>query len=278
MRATSILHIALGIAMLLASSLGFGQSGKAELMWLGQSAFRLTTPSGKVILIDPWLRLNPRTPAEYKNLEKLGKVDLILVTHGHLDHIADAPALALMHNARVFAPGDLNQTLTVLNVLPPELAPRMNKSGTVTPFADVPALKITAVHAEHSSLYVWKNPASGKDEVHVGGEPVGFIIELENGQKVYHMGDTGLFGDMKFIGDYYKPDVLLIPIGGNFTMGPADAAYATREWIRPRLAIPMHYGTNPLARGTPQEFLDALGKSGSTSKVLVLQPGDKTEF
>jgi L-ascorbate metabolism protein UlaG (beta-lactamase superfamily) len=264
------------LALLCASSLGFAQSPQAELLWLGQSAFRLTTPSGKVILIDPWLRLNPSTPAQYKDLEKLGKVDLILVTHGHFDHIADAPALAMMHKARVFAPGDLNQTLTVLNVLPPELAPRMNKSGTVAPFPDVPGFRITAVHAEHSSLFVWKNPATSKDEVHVGGEPVGFIIELENGVKIYHMGDTGLFGDMKFIGEYYKPDVLLIPIGGNFTMGPADAAYATREWIRPKVVIPMHYGTNPLAKGTPQEYQQALGQSAS--KVLVLRPGEKTEF
>ena len=153
----------------------------------------------------PAAGVNPLTPAEYKDLEKLGKVDLILVTHGHFDHIADAPALAMLHKARVFSPGDLNQTLTVLKVLPPELAPRMNKSGSVTPFADAPKIKITAVRAEHSSAYVWRNPASNADEVHVGGEPVGFIIELEDGQKIYHMGDTGLFGDMKFIGEYYKP-------------------------------------------------------------------------
>lgn len=250
--------------------------GQAELLWLGQAAFRLTTPSGKVIVIDPWLRPNPKTPAEYKDLANLGKVDLILVTHGHFDHIADAPALALMHKARVYAPGDLNQTLNVLGVLPPELTPRMNKSGTVTPFADVPGLKITMVKAEHSSLYVWKNPATGKDETHVGGEPVGFIIELENGQRIYHMGDTGLFGDMKFIGEYYKPDVLLIPIGGNFTTGPADAAYATREWLKPRFAIPMHYGTNPLNQGTPQQYQQALGQTAT--KVVPLQPGEKFSF
>ncbi len=246
-------------------------------MWLGQSAFRLTTPSGKVIVIDPWLRTNPKTPEDYRNLDNLGKVDLILVTHGHFDHIADAPALALMHQARVFAPGDLNQTLTVLKVLPPELAPRMNKGGTVTPFADVPKLKVTAVHAEHSSLYVWKNPATGQDEVHVGGEPVGFMIEMENGQKIYHTGDTGLFGDMKFIGEYYRPDVLLIPIGGNFTMDPVDAAHATREWIKPKLVVPMHFGTNPLARGTLTEFEQAMGKDGPT-RVLPLTPGIAVQF
>jgi L-ascorbate metabolism protein UlaG (beta-lactamase superfamily) len=259
--------------MLLAGCSSVPLSGKTELLWLGQSAFRLTTPSGKVIVIDPWLKPNPKTPAEYKDLAKLGKVDLILVSHGHADHIADAPELALLNKARVIAPGDLNQTLATLGVLPPELLPRMNKSGTLTPFPDVPGLKITEVKAEHSSLYVWKNPETNKSEVHVGGEPVGFIIELENGVKIYHMGDTGLFMDMKFIGEYYKPDVLLIPIGGNFTMGPVEAAYATREWIKPKLAIPMHYGSNPLGKGTPQEYQQALGQSAT--RVLVMQPGDK---
>ena len=266
----------LACSLLLGTSAQAQAQGQAELLWLGQAAFRLTTPSGKVIVIDPWLRPNPKTPAEYKDLANLGKVDLILVTHGHFDHIADAPALALMHKARVYAPGDLNQTLNVLGVLPPELTPRMNKSGTVTPFADVPGLKITMVKAEHSSLYVWKNPTTGKDETHVGGEPVGFIIELENGQRIYHMGDTGLFGDMKFIGEYYKPDVLLIPIGGNFTTGPAEAAYATREWLKPRFAIPMHYGTNPLNQGTPQQYQQALGQTAT--KVVPLQPGEKFSF
>jgi len=249
---------------------------KAELLWLGQSTFRLTTPSGKVIVTDPWLRPNPKTPAEYKDLSKLGKVDLILVTHGHGDHIADAPDLALMNKARVIAPGDLNMVLNTLGVLPPELTPRMNKSGTIVPFPDVPGLKITMVKAEHSSLYAWKNPQTGKVESHYGGEPVGFIIELENGQKIYHMGDTGLFGDMKFIGEYYKPDVLLIPIGGNFTTAPADAAYATREFIKPRFAIPMHYGTNPLNRGTPQQYMQALGQT--PTKVIPLEPGGKFSF
>ncbi len=249
---------------------------KAELLWLGQSAFRLTTPSGKVIVTDPWLRPNPKTPAEYKDLGKLGKVDLILVTHGHGDHIADAPDLALMNKARVIAPGDLNMVLNTLGVLPPELTPRMNKSGTIVPFPDVPGLKITMVKAEHSSLFAWKNPQTGKIESHYGGEPVGFIIELENGQKIYHMGDTGLFGDMKFIGEYYKPDVLLIPIGGNFTTAPADAAYTTREFLKPRFAIPMHYGTNPLNRGTPQQYVDALGQTAT--KVIPLEPGEKFSF
>lgn len=276
MALTRYLLTSLCVAWMALATNAQAQAHKAELLWLGQAAFKLTTVSGKVIVIDPWLKANPLTPAEYKDWANLGKIDLILVTHGHGDHIADAPGLALLNKARVFAPGDLNQTLAVLKVLPPELAPRMNKGGTVTPFADQPAIKITAVKAEHSSVYVWKNPATGSDETHVGGEPVGFIIELENGLKIYHMGDTGLFGDMKFIGDYYRPDVLLIPIGGNFTMNPADAAYATREWIRPKMAIPMHYGANPLGKGTPAEFIEALGKVAT--EVRAMKPGEKIQF
>lgn len=273
-----LLTLLTGLLTTLLATDSLAQSlGKAELLWLGQAAFRLTTPGGKVLMIDPWLRLNPRTPTEYKDLDQLGKVDLILVTHGHFDHIADAPALALKHKARVYAPGDLNQTLTVLKVLPAELAPRMNKSGTVVPFPDTPRLKITAVRAEHSSVYVWRNPTSNQDEVHPGGEPVGFIVELENGLRVWHMGDTGLFADMKFIAEYYRPDVVLIPIGGNFTMDPADAAFAIREWIKPKVVIPMHYGTNPLARGTLPEFEQALGPVPGL-RLLPLKPGDKAEL
>ncbi|MBS0337801.1 MAG: metal-dependent hydrolase, partial [Proteobacteria bacterium] len=219
-------RIALFAALLVAAGCAFAQAGKVEVQWLGQAAFRITTPGGKVIVTDPWLLKNPITPPEYKKLEALGKVDLLLVTHGHWDHIADAPALARLNNIPMWGPGDLNMALTTLGVLPPAQLPRFNKSGRIAP---LPGIKVTAVHAEHSSVYVWNNPATGKDETHPGGEPVGYIIELENGFRIYHMGDTGVFGDMKFIAEYYKPDLVLMPIGGHFTMDPADAAYATRE-------------------------------------------------
>jgi L-ascorbate metabolism protein UlaG (beta-lactamase superfamily) len=273
------LLLALVVAALLAACAQSPQSppstsgGKTEVLWLGQSAFRITTPGGKVIVTDPWLKLNPLTPAAYKNLEALGKVDVLLVTHGHFDHFADAPALALLNQVPMYAPGDMNQTVGVLGILPPNLVPRFNKSGTINP---VPGIKVTAVHAEHSSVIVWKNPATGKDEVHPGGEPVGYIIELENGFRIYHMGDTGLFADMRFIADYYKPDLVLMPIGGHFTMDPVDAAYATREWLKPRAVIPMHYGANPLGKGTPDEYIRALGST--STRVLALKPGEKAIF
>jgi L-ascorbate metabolism protein UlaG (beta-lactamase superfamily) len=248
--------------------------GKTQVQWLGQATTKITTPGGKVIVIDPWLTTNPKTPDQFKKIESLGKVDLILVTHGHNDHFADAPALAKLNNAPVYGPAGLMQSVITLGILPPELSQRFGKGGTVTPIG--PEIKITAIHAEHSSELVWRNPASSKDETHVGGEPVGYIIELENGFKIYHMGDTGLFGDMAFIGQYYKPDLILIPIGGHFVMHPKEAAVATKDFIKPKFAIPIHYGTTPVLKGTPAEYIKALGSS--STKVFPINPGDKLEF
>lgn len=246
---------------------------QTEVLWLGQAAFRITSPGGKVIVVDPWLLKNPLTPPHYKSLEALGKVDVLLVTHAHGDHIGDAPALAKLNNIRLWGAGDLNMALNTLGVLPAAQLPRFGVGGRVVP---APGIKVTATKANHSSVYVWTNPATGKPETHPAGEPVGFIIELENGFKIWHMGDTGVFGDMKWIAEYYKPDLVLIPIGGHFTMDPADAAYALRELVRPKYAIPMHYGANPLGKGTPQELAKALGNAPVS--VLPLKPGEAARF
>jgi L-ascorbate metabolism protein UlaG (beta-lactamase superfamily) len=248
--------------------------GQVSVQWLGHAAFKITSVSGKVILIDPFITKNPKLTAEQKDLSRLGKVDLILVTHAHGDHVGDGPALARQHNAPLYGPAGLNDTLVVLDELPGELSPRFNKGGVITPLGE--GIKITMTRAEHSSEYKWTNPKTGQSEVHVGGEPAGFIIELENGFKVYHMGDTGLFGDMGFIGTYYRPDLALIPVGGHFVLSPKDAAYATRHYLKPKYAIPMHYGTNPNLKGTPEEYIAALGKS--TTRVLNLKFGEVVKF
>lgn len=249
-------------------------AGKTELYWFGQAGFKIKTPGGKTIVIDPWLTAGPKTPAPYKtDLSALGKVDLLLVTHAHLDHIGDAPAIAKAQNTVLYGPGDMMTPLNTLGVLPPNLTHRFNKSGSVTP---LPGIKVTAVKAEHSSLLVVNNPTTGKPESHPAGEAMGYIIQLENGFKIWHMGDTGLFGDMKFIYDHYKPDLVLIPIGGNFTMDPQDAAFAMKNWVPAKNVIPIHYGSNPLAKGTAAEFLEAM--KGSASKITVITEGQTAEF
>ena len=269
---SQFLFLMLSLTAALWGSIAQAQTG-TSVQWLGQAAFKITSPAGKVIVIDPWLKANPLAPAEFKNLSALGKPDVLLVTHGHGDHLGDAPELAQMHQVPIYAPGDLNATLVTLGVLPPNLAPRFNKSGTVEP---APGIRVTAVHAEHSSNFIWKNPRSGLNESHPGGEPVGFIITLENGYTIWHMGDTGLFGDMSFIAKYHRPDLVLMPIGGNFTMGPDEAAYAAKELIQAKDVIPMHYGANPAAKGTPEPWAKQL--QDSPIKAHVMRPGQTLHF
>jgi L-ascorbate metabolism protein UlaG (beta-lactamase superfamily) len=268
-----VLIVALAVA--LSSSMLFAQSGKVEVHWLGQAAFKLTTPTGKVIVLDPFLTQNPKTPADYKDLAKLGNVDLILITHGHGDHVGDVKDLAARNSgAKVYGPAGLIATLTDLGWIKPDQGVRFGKGGKVQPLG--PQITITQVRAEHSSEVTVTDPETKKSTTYPGGEPADFIIEMENGFKIYHMGDTGLFGDMKLIADYYKPDLILMPIGGHFVMDPQDAAYATKEWLKPKFVIPMHYGTFPVLKGTPQEYMAALGQT--STKVFPINPGDKIEF
>jgi len=248
--------------------------GNTELLWLGQAGFRIKSPTGKMILIDPWITGGPKTPPIYKNdLAAIGPIDLLLVTHAHVDHLGDAPTLAKMNNTKLYGPADMVTPLTTLGILPADLGYRFNKTGRITP---LPGIKVTAVQAEHSSLLVWKNPVTEKMESHPAGEPMGYIIELENGFKIWHMGDTGLFSDMKFISEHYKPDLVLIPIGGNFTMAPDDAAFALRTWIKPKMVIPMHYNSNPMTKGTLAEFQEAM--KGSSIKVIPMTEGQTVQM
>jgi L-ascorbate metabolism protein UlaG (beta-lactamase superfamily) len=266
----------LALVLLCSAALAGAQTpGKTEVLWLGQSAMRITSPGGKVIVLDPYLSQNPKTPPNFKNPASLGKVDVILVSHAHGDHVGDAYDLAKLHNVPMWGPAGMNDTVVKLGILPANLAPRFGKGGTIAPWGPS-GPRITAVHAEHSSELTWKNPATGKDEVHVGGEPQGFIIQLENGFTIWHMGDTGVFGDMRLIAEMYHPDLVLIPIGGHFVMNPADAAMVTREWIKPKFALPVHYGTIPQLAGTPAQFKAALGNS--PVQMLVMDPGQKVEF
>jgi L-ascorbate metabolism protein UlaG (beta-lactamase superfamily) len=270
----TFLKLAGAATFVLAAGPARAQGGKVEVLWLGQAATRITTPTGKVIVIDPFLTQNPKTPDRFKNLDALGKVDLVLVTHGHMDHTADVADLAKRTGAKVLANSGLGSTMVSLGWVEAEQAVRFNKGGTVTPAG--PQVKITQVRAEHSSEVTVTDPQTKKTTIHPGGDPVGFVLELENGFKLYHMGDTGIFGDMRFIGEYYKPDLVLIPIGGHFVMSPQDAAYATREMLRPKYALPIHYGTSPVLKGTPQEYQSALGQAAT--KVFPINPGETLTF
>lgn len=245
-----------------------------EIQWFGQSAFKITTPGGKVILIDPFITQNPKTPEDLKDLSNLKQVDLILVTHGHGDHVGDTAAISKGYGAKVAMNADMGHTFAALGWVPYDRLIRFNKSGPITPLGD--GIRITMVHAEHSSEVVHTDPASKEKSVHPGGEPCGYIIELENGFTIYHAGDTGVFSDMAFIGEYYKPDLALLPIGGHFTMDPDHAAFAIRNYLKSKTVVPMHYGTFGLLKGTPDQLKKSL--AGFSTDIIEMQPGDVRTF
>jgi L-ascorbate metabolism protein UlaG (beta-lactamase superfamily) len=255
---------------------GLASAQQVEVLWLGHSAFRITSTTGKVIVIDPFLKKNPRTPAKYKDLAALGKVDLILVTHGHPDHVSDLPELASLTGAIVVTPYELGNNLVALGLVQAPKLVAMNKGGTATPIG--PAIKVHMVPAEHSSsvdVAVMKPESTGIKYVE-GGVAVGYVIEFENGFRIYHSGDTDVFGDMALISRFLKPDLALVCIGGYFTMDPERAAFALREYLRPKQVIPMHFGTFPAINRTPAELKAALGDA--PIKVLDVKPGDALKF
>ncbi|GCE46760.1 L-ascorbate metabolism protein UlaG (beta-lactamase superfamily) [Thermosporothrix hazakensis] len=226
----------------------------AKITWLGHATFKITTPSNKVILIDPWLEHNPACPAEARKFEHL---DLILATHGHSDHIGDAVATAKQYKPQVIAIVELANWLSSKGV---ENTIGINKGGSVV----IDNITISMTHALHTS---------GLEDGSYGGEPAGYVIELENGLKIYHAGDTMPFTDMQIIRELYAPDIAMLPIGDFFTMGPRGAALATRL-LGVKHVIPMHYATFPVLRGTPAELREELGKLGLDQvEVIEMKPG-----
>ena len=226
------------------------------ITWLGHSAFRLRTPGGKELLFDPWYTGNPLFPPAARPRT----ADLILISHGHSDHITDAAATAKQTGATVVGIWEVTSWLGSKGVQ--HLEP-MNKGGTIS----AKGLHITMTDARHSSSF------DDNGMVYLG-EAAGFIVKLENGQTIYYAGDTSLFGDMKLIGELYKPDIAFLPIGDRFTMDPTAAAKAC-EFLGVRQVVPMHWGTFPLLTGTPAMLKAALGSRGV--QVLELKPGETAE-
>ncbi len=219
------------------------------ITWYGHACVRIDTPGGKVVLIDPWFG-NPSSPI---TADAVDRCDVLLVTHGHGDHLGDAVALA--SRLRPAWPCIHEMGLWLGRRLPggSDAATGMNKGGTV----EVAGLRVTMTRAEHSAGD-WN--AAGETTLYLG-EPAGFVVEMENGFRVYHAGDTDVFGDMRLIGELHRPDLAILPIGGHFTMGPGQAAKAV-ELLGVRHVMPIHYGTFPLLAGTPAELRTALDAAG----------------
>lgn len=231
-----------------AMNLGF------TLRWLGHASFHLITPGGKHVLIDPWLDGNPKSPADVS----FERVDLILVTHGHGDHVGDTVRLAAQFDCPVFCGYELYCLLKGKGVTK---ASGMGKGGTQRALG----LAVTATHAIHSSSLDEAGRA-------YAGEPMGFVVTLENGERIYFAGDTGPMADMAVIAELYSPTVAVLPMGDLYTMGPREAAWAAQK-LGVRYVVPMHYGTFDALTGTPDALRAELKARGCSAEVIAPEPG-----
>ncbi len=224
------------------------RDGGTAITWFGHACVEVVSPGGKTILFDPWFGnpMSPRAP------EMVERCDLLLVTHGHSDHVGDAlrigsrtrPAWPAIHELSLWLSRNYAAADRVIG---------MNKGGTV----EAAGLQVSMTSADHSSGE-WN--ADGAT-LHYFGEPVGFVVGLEDGTRVYHAGDTALFGDMRLIGELWHPDIALLPIGGHYTMDPEAAAIAV-EYLGVGHVMPIHYGTFPILAGTPGQLRAALAARG----------------
>ena len=228
------------------------------ITWLGHSTFIITTPGGKRIVTDPWLEGNPMCP---RDMKKIDKADVILLSHGHSDHSADVVGVARATGAPVVAIHELSVWLGQKGL---QNVKGMGIGGTIS----VAGLEISMTPAVHSSSVV------ENDDIVYLGEPTGFVVRMEDRRSFYFAGDTALFGDMRLIADTYAPQIAFLPIGDHYTMGPEAAARAC-QLLLIRQVVPMHYGTFPILTGTPAQLKALVEPMGVD--VLVLKPGETSE-
>jgi L-ascorbate metabolism protein UlaG (beta-lactamase superfamily) len=238
--------------------------GSTRCTWYGHACIELVTPAGSTVLIDPWFG-NPRSP---KTAASVDRCDVLLVTHGHDDHVGDAlelarrlrPAWPAIHEMSLWADKQVGDRASIIG---------MNKGGTV----EAAGLRVTMVRAEHSAGGLMVGPATA-----YLGEPVGFVIELEDGRRVYHAGDTDVFGDMALIAELHHPDIGFLPIGGHYTMDPREAAKAV-ELLGLKTVLPIHFGTFDLLAGTAAQLRDALSDRGLANvRVIDAEPGETVDL
>lgn len=208
-----------------------------QAFWLGHSAFKLVSPGDTNILIDPFLSQNSTTPEEYK---KPDEVDCILLTHGHEDHVGDTLEIADRTGCQVVSNVELSGLLKK-NGLSEDQAIEFNKGGTI----DFDDFSVTLVSANHSSSF----------QGEYAGDPGGLVVAFDNDLTFYHLGDTNIFYDLELYGELYEPDVIAVPMGDYYTMGPEEAAMGC-ELIQADYAVPIHYGTFPVLTGDPEDFKD----------------------
>jgi len=212
-----------------------------RITWLGHTGFHIESDEGLEILVDPWVN----HPKATDSVRRTNRADIILVTHGHGDHVGSLLHMAEVTRARIVCIHEMSVYLNSKKLENQIIG--MNKGGT----ADLGGVRATMVHADHSSSI------QDGGALLPGGDAVGYVLRFRNGYSIYHAGDTGVFGDMTLIRRLYAPKLTLLPIGDHYTMGPVEAALAV-ELLQPDRVIPMHYGTFPLLTGTPEALVEAL--------------------